>query len=478
VSRIAEVGITAYGAYVPMLRLSLGAISGGGRKAGSGSGERAVAYFDEDAVTMAVAAATACLEGIERSSVDGVLFASTSYPYREKQAASVIAKALDLRRDVAAADVAGSLRAGTNALRLAADAVRAGSARSVLVIASDCRLAAPRSAQEKSFGDGASAFLIGRDAVAATIEASHTISDEIIDVWRTETDPFVKSWEDRFVVEHGYMRNLREVIQALLSREKLAPRDFAKLVLYGPDARSHAAVAKACGFDSKTQLQPGLFGQLGNTGAAFAPMLLVAALEQAKPGDRLLVANYGDGADALALSIADPITKLWTRRGLRWHLERRVELDNYDKYLGMRNLQVSSSDRRAGQGVSATVHYRDRDEDISFHGHKCRRCGTEQFPLQRVCFQCFARDELEQIRLADRHGKLMAFTFDYFAGSPDPPLIVTTTEIDGGARVYLQMTDARAEEVKLDLPVELTFRKIHEYGGTPNYFWKCTPIRA
>jgi len=25
--------------------------------------------------------------------------------------------------------------------------------------------------------------------------------------------------------------------------------------------------------------------------------------------------------------------------------------------------------------------------------------------------------------------------------------------------------------------VEFTFRKIHEYGGTPNYFWKCTPVR-
>jgi len=50
-------------------------------------------------------------------------------------------------------------------------------------------------------------------------------------------------------------------------------------------------------------------------------------------------------------------------------------------------------------------------------------------------------------------------------------------EAEGGARVYLQMTDASPKEAKLDLPVEFTFRKIHEYGGTPNYFWKCTPVR-
>src|SRR6185295_19895964 len=99
------VGITSHGAYIPMLRLPFGAIGGGGRKASGGSGEKAVANFDEDCVTMAVAAAVNCLEGVDRASVDGVLFASTSYAYKEKQAASTVAKALDLRRDVLTADL-------------------------------------------------------------------------------------------------------------------------------------------------------------------------------------------------------------------------------------------------------------------------------------------------------------------------------------------------------------------------------------
>src|ERR1041384_3682193 len=102
---MAEIGITSFGAYVPMLRLPLGTIAGGGRKRGSGGGEKAVAYFDEDSITMGVAAATDCLRGIDRDSVDGLLFASTSSPYKEKQAAALIAKALDLRRDLFAADL-------------------------------------------------------------------------------------------------------------------------------------------------------------------------------------------------------------------------------------------------------------------------------------------------------------------------------------------------------------------------------------
>src|SRR5437763_10939763 len=173
-------GITSYGAYVPMLRLPLAAIGGGGAK--PGGPEKAVANWDEDAVTMAVAAAIDCLRGVDRASVDGVLFASTSYPLKEKQGAALVARALDLRRDVLTADIGDSLRAGTTALRSALDAVKAGSAKRVLVVASDARMAAPRSAMEASLGDGAAAFLVGDADVAADVRAHHTVADEIIDV--------------------------------------------------------------------------------------------------------------------------------------------------------------------------------------------------------------------------------------------------------------------------------------------------------
>lgn len=471
-------GITSFGAYIPMLRLPFAAISGGGRKAGGGGGgEKAVANFDEDAITMAVAAATDCLRGIDRASVGGVIFASTSYPYKEKSGASLIAKALDLNREVMTADIGGSLRAGTTALRHALDAVKAGSAKSVLVVASDCRPAAPRSAVEKNVGDGAAALLIGDTGVAAEVEAQHSIADEIIDVWRLDTDPYVRSWEDRFVVEHGYRNSLVEAVKGLYAKAGKQPKDFTKAALFGPDARSHAAAAKSVGLDPKTQVQDALFGRVGNTGAAFAPILLVAALENARPGDRLLLAGYGDGADAFSLRVTDAIKSLSDHRGVRWHLERRAELGDYTTYLKFRNLEPSEFDRRAGAGVSATVHFRDRNEDIAFHAQRCRKCGQEQFPHQRVCFGCFARDDFDEVRLAERTGKVMSHTFDFFAGSPAPPLIVTMIEAEGGARLYLQMTDASAKEVKLDLPVEFAFRKIHEYGGTPNYFWKCTPVR-
>src|SRR5438552_7638299 len=167
------VGVSSYGAYIPMVRLSLSTINGGK----PGGSEKAVANWDEDALTMAVAAAIACLDGVDRASVDGVLFASTSYAFKEKQGAAIVAKALDLRRDVLTADLGDSLRAGTTALRAAVDSIKAGSAKRVLVVAGDTRMGAPRSPLEANLGDGAAASLVGATDVAASMESAPAVAD-------------------------------------------------------------------------------------------------------------------------------------------------------------------------------------------------------------------------------------------------------------------------------------------------------------
>ena len=98
-----------------------------------------------------------------------------------------------------------------------------------LVVASDCRVGAPGSALERNFGDGAAAFLIGDAEVAAAIGEVHSISDEIIDVWRLEAQPFVRQWEERFVVEHGFRDNVVAVVEQLLEKSGRGAGDFAKL---------------------------------------------------------------------------------------------------------------------------------------------------------------------------------------------------------------------------------------------------------
>ena len=468
------IGITSYGVYVPPTRLSLAAIGGRPPKAAESGPEKAVAWNDEDSVTMGVSAAVNCLRGFDRASVDGLLFASTTYAFKEKQAAALIARALDLRRDLRTADYSGSLRAGITALRGAVDAVAAGSAHCVLVIASDSRMGAPGSALEMSVGDGAVAFLVCDRDVIASVEESYAVADEIVDLWRSEGDPFVHSWENRFVVQEGYTPSITEAVRGLLEKSGAAASDFQRVALYAPDARSHATAARALQLD-KDQLQAPFFGQLGNTGVAFAPMLLAAALETARPGDKLLVAAYGDGAEAISIEVSDPIEKLDPRRGLSWHLARRRPVASYDKYLKARSLNPLEWTKGDDPGLSATIHFRERDEDLSFKGQQCRKCKALQFPCQRVCETCFALDDFNSVRFSDRIGKVVTYTFDFFFPTPDPPTIVTVTEIDG-ARIHLQLVNCKPEDTAIDMPVEFVFRRIHQGGGRPNYYWKCTPV--
>ena len=465
-------GITAYGAYVPERRLPLGAI--GGRPAKPGGPERSVAWNDEDSVTMAVTAGVNCLRGFDRQRVDAVYFASTTNPFHEKQAAALVARALDLRRDLQTADFGTSLRAGTNALRAAFDAVTAGSAGAVLVIASDCRLGAPGSGLERSGGDGAVAFLVSRGDAIAVLDAAHSVADEIVDVWRGSGDDFVHSWEDRFVVQEGYTPRVVEAVRGLLEKTGTAAGDYTRAVLYAPDARSHGGVARSLGV-APEQLQAPLFGQLGNAGAAFSLLQLAHALESARPGDRVLVASYGDGAEALALTVGEHIEKLGARRGVSWHLARRRPAKSYDQYLKARSLQTTEWEAAAGPGLSATIHFRDRDNDLSFHGQQCNRCAAIQFPAQRVCETCFAKDDFSAVRLSDRTGTLVTYTLDYFFPTPEPPTVVGVVDIDG-ARVHMQVVGLEADEAKPGVALEFVFRRIHEAGGRPNYYWKATPL--
>ena len=86
------VGITAFGGYVPRLRLARKTIvaahlwSDPGLK-GKARGERSMCNWDEDAVTMAVEAARNCLASA--AAPQAILFASTSAPFADRQNAGV-----------------------------------------------------------------------------------------------------------------------------------------------------------------------------------------------------------------------------------------------------------------------------------------------------------------------------------------------------------------------------------------------------
>jgi len=467
-------GIVATGVHVPIFRLSREEIARawGGR---GGGGEKAIAGYDEDAVTMAVDAAIECRRQADRP-VDGLYFASTSSPYREKLVATVMATALDLPRECRTADYTDSLRAPAAAISAAVDAVKSGSSRNIIVAASDRRTGAARSKFEMELGDGAAALMIGSEDVIASIDGSYTIYNEMFDVWRTEGDAYLRSGEERLIVSEGYQKTLQEAVAGLMKKFKLAPADFARVVLAAPDARAQAALAKALGFDAKTQLVDSLYAVIGNTGVPAPIIMLASALETAKPGDRILLGVYGEGAEAFLLTVTEKIKQVKHSAAVKDLVARKIPI-SYEKYATWRGLISTEAAKLGGEvNPSLAVLWRDRRAVLALYGVKCLACGTPQYPPTRICAVCQSKDKFEDYLFADKRGQVFTFAVDYLAITENPPGINAFIDFDGGGRMLCEITDCDPGIVRVGMPVEMTFRRFSTSVGIMDYSWKARPV--
>jgi hydroxymethylglutaryl-CoA synthase len=471
------VGITSIGAYIPMYRLNREEIGRMWRIKGM-EGEKAVAGYDEDTVTMAVSAVQDCMRRSNQK-VKGLYFATTTAPYKEKQNAAIIASVVDLGRRCATVDFTNSLRAGTTALKSALDAVKSGSADPVVVTASDCRTGAPKGRFEQLLGDGAAALAIGSREVMADIEGCYSIFNEFTDVWRTETDRFVRSGEGRFIDDIGYMPTMQEAISELMKTYSFSPQDFSKIVFSASDHREHADLAKKLGFEA-SQVQDPFFSQIGHTGTAGALIMLIAALEEATPGDRILFANYGDGSDVFILRTTKAISGIQTKPMMKDRLARKRLID-YGTYLNWRDLvpfEVSSLPERGEPSLASR--WREQRVISPLFGVKCRKCGTPQIhPIGqtiRVCVACQSKDEFEDYKFSDITGKLFTYAVDHLQPTKNPPGLNGVVDFDGGGRLICELTDYDLDQVKIGMPVEMTFRKLFQGKGIVNYFWKAKPL--
>ena len=467
-------GIAAYGAYIPRYKLCSETAGWNSRQ------ERAVANFDEDSVTMAVAAGADCLAGRDRAGIDGIIFASTTPPYAEKQCAAIVAAALDLRRDIFATDVTDVLRAGTNALKSALDAVAAGSANQVLVVVADSRQGPPRGETERASGDGAAAFVVANEGVIAEHEGSHSITDNMLDNWRSAGDSFVRTWEDRFSTEEGIARIVPEAVSGYFQRLGISASDVSRAAIYAPDARRHAALARQLGL-AEQQIQDPLFGVLGNTGAAFAPMLLAAALESAGPDELLLTVAYGDGSDVIGFRTTLAIrVAAGPQMGISGWLNARQVLSSYETYARWRDVWTldDAARRPTPSSPSVSALWREGDKNVRLHGARCRNCGYVQYPAQRVCVECRTVDDAEPVSLSDKPATLFTYSMDYIAGTVDNPLVIGVVDFEGGGRLLCMMTDRELDEISIGMSVEMSFRKLRVVNGIHNYYWKAVPRRT
>src|SRR5581483_1642712 len=355
----------------------------------------------------------------------------------------------------------------------AIDQARAGGA-SVLVVGADCRVPEPDSMGEQSNGDAAAAIVIGSGDPIAEVVATYSFSDEFLGSFRTDEQDYAKSFPG-FDVKLGYNRQLATAVGGVLERAGVNAADVAIAALAGPNARAPQAVARAVGLDGKRQLQDTLWGVVGDAGTAQPLLLLAAALERAKPGDLILVAAYGDGGDAILLRATDRIAASRPRRSLASQIEVKRTLTSYGKYARYRRLLKKEPPPQ--DASTPVVLFRDRRKLLPLYGGRCPACGTVQYPAHRVCIECSERSGLEPVKLS-RTGKVFTFVNDHVREAPESPVTSAVVDLDGGGRILVELTDCPADKVEIDMPVELTFRKIHEGFGMKNYFWKARPAPA
>jgi len=190
-------------------------------------GEKSVANWDEDAISMAVAAAYDCMAGKDRMALDGVYLASTTMPFADRLNAGIVAAAVNVPEAGAVnADFSACTKAGTTAAISALEAIESGRKNSVLVTASDQRKTKMATMYEMFLGDGAAALLFGKDDVIAEFKGSYSISCDFIDHYKGYGKEFDYAWEERWVRDEGYGKIIPEAINGFLKQSGMPIDDI------------------------------------------------------------------------------------------------------------------------------------------------------------------------------------------------------------------------------------------------------------
>ena len=481
------VGITAYGAYIPRRRLSRMSIyqSMGWFAPGlitAARGERSMCNWDEDAMTMAVAAARDCLVGMDKSKVNAAYLASTSLPFKDRQNSGILATALNLPEEgLVTADFTAALKSGTTALLTGVDAIRGEGKDNVLVTASDARNTKAAWFFEMWFGDGAAALLLGKDNVIAEFKGAHSVSCDFVPSFRGANSKFDYGWEERWIREEGFTKIIPAAVLGLLEKCGVTMDQVSKVVYPCYMSKGvHQSLARPLKAPPE-KIQDNLADVVGDTGAAHPMLMFVSALEEAKPGDKIVVASFGQGCDALLFEVTDNIKKLPARSGAKGSLAHRKEEQQYSKLQKFRDIvNVEMGIRaEANKQTALSALWRHRKQVLGLVGGQCTKCGTPQYPRLRMCVNpsCNAVDTQVEHEFSGKQGVIKSYTGDMLAVSVDPPAIYGLVQFEGGGRALYDFTDCELGDVKVGQPVKMSFR-IKYYDNARDfhgYYWKAVP---
>lgn len=337
-----SVGIIGYGAYVPRYRLPASEISRiwhGGLNL-EPIQEKSVPGIDEDVITMSVEASRNALAraGIHPSEIRAVWVGSESHPYAVKPTSTIVAEALGITPYTQAADFEFACKAGSEALVTAMAMVGSGMGQYGLAVGMDTAQGKPGDALEYTAAAGGAAYLIGPgEESLAIIEGALSYVTDTPDFWRRENQKYPEHG-GRFTGQPAYFKHIRNAVHGLLAEVGKTPEDYAAVIFHQPNTKFPKRVARDLGF-TPDQLERGLLApRIGNTYAGSSLIGLAAVLDQAEPGQWILMASFGSGAgsDAISIQVTEKILERQNKAlSTEEYIQRRTEID-YAQYARMR----------------------------------------------------------------------------------------------------------------------------------------------
>ncbi|MDO8553178.1 MAG: hydroxymethylglutaryl-CoA synthase [Candidatus Micrarchaeota archaeon] len=337
--------IVGYGAYVPTYRIKTSEIARvWGEEVdriekGLGILEKAVGGVDEDSATIAVEAAR---NAIMRAKIDpkkiGALYVgSESHPYAVKPTATIVAEAIGATPNLTAADLEFACKAGTAGLQMIMGMVASDMIEYGMTIGADTAQGRPGDALEYSAASGGAAFIVGKNKGVAKLESTFSFTTDTPDFWRRQGADY-PSHGGRFTGAPAYFKHVMGATKGILEKTNSKVTDYDYVVFHQPNAKFPLEIGKKLGIPPE-KLKTGLLTPIiGNTYSGASMVGLVAVLDEAKTGDRILVTSFGSGAgsDAFTLTVTDKIEEVRNLAPLLKDYIARKQYIDYATYIKFR----------------------------------------------------------------------------------------------------------------------------------------------
>lgn len=493
-SEDAVVGIRAAAAYAPRLRIETETVAdalGGGTP--SGVETTAVPEADEDALTMGVAAARRTIEVASAeaddheevvTSLGGLAFATSTPPLDEEDLTARLGSALAVPAAVPRQQFLGSTRAGTGAIRAVSSSLPA------LVVAADAPRGEPTDDREAAAGAGAAAVLLDDpEECPAVVRSSAAYATPYPGTrFRERGSDRIDGLDVTSYDRSAFRETVAGAVEGLDTPPGTDVSHVGEFVdaaaIQSPDGALPYRIADGIGVDTDAIARCAHVDDLGDTGAASAPLSLVIALEDG--ADRILCVGYGSGggADALLVTRSDPVPATLALEG--GDGVERTTL-SYAEYLRRRGDITSGPPDGGGAYVSVPTWRRSIPQRHRLVAGRCRDCGALAYPPRGACADCNSLDGYDRVGLPGT-GTVETVTTIAQGGAPpefaeqqtrsgDFPVAIVAFDGPEGATASapVQVTDVDPDEVAVGDRVRATFRRIYTQEGVTRYGPKVRP---